>query len=84
MLQKLSTLSSTLKALKYVVGAYKEWRPKGYFQFEIIINVLVSSFRFTWIPMLCVFKYGRYKYFNFLSAGTVFIGPSMYTSDSVV
>ena len=23
---------------------YKSWRPKGLFQFEIIINVLVSSF----------------------------------------
>ena len=25
---------------------YKPWRPKGFLQFEIIINVLVSSFRF--------------------------------------
>ena len=25
---------------------YKPWRPNGLFQFEIIINVLVSSFRF--------------------------------------
>ena len=25
---------------------------KGFFQFEIIINVLVSSFWFIWIPML--------------------------------
>ena len=24
---------------------FKPWRPKGFFQFEIIINVLVSSFR---------------------------------------
>ena len=33
---------------------YKPWRSKGLFQFEIIINVLVSSFRFIWIPMLWV------------------------------
>ena len=39
---------------------YKPWRPKGLFQFEIIINVFVSSFWFIWIPMLWV--YGLYKY----------------------
>ena len=33
----------------------------------IIINVLVSSFRFIWISMLLV--YGQYKYFYFYSAG---------------
>ena len=32
----------TLEALDYFL--YKPWRPKGFFQFEIIINVLVSSF----------------------------------------
>ena len=37
--------------------------------FEIIINVLVSSFRFIWIPMLWV--YGHQKYFTF-RAGTDF------------
>ena len=31
------------------------------FQFEIIINVLVSPFRFIWIPMLWV--YSNYTYF---------------------
>ena len=35
---------------------------KGFFQFEIIINVLVSSFRFIWMPMLRV--YGHYNYFT--------------------
>ena len=25
---------------------YKSWRPKGFFHFDIIINVLVSSFCF--------------------------------------
>ena len=34
----------TLAGLKYFL--YKPWRPKGYFQFEIIINVLIGSFRF--------------------------------------
>ena len=32
------------------------------FQFEIIINVLASSVRFVWIPMLWV--YDHYKYFR--------------------
>ena len=32
----------TLKALN--ICSYKPWRPKGFMQFEIIINVLVSSF----------------------------------------
>ena len=49
---------------------YKPWRPKGFFQFEIIITVLVSSFRFIWIPMLWV--YGHYKYFHSYSAGIDF------------
>ena len=26
------------------IFVYKPWRPKGLFQFEIIINILVSSF----------------------------------------
>ena len=30
----------------------KLWEPKGFFQFEITINILVSSFHFIWIPML--------------------------------
>ena len=44
---------------------------KGFFQFEIIINVLVSSFWFILIPMFWV--YGHYKYFNSFSARTIFI-----------
>ena len=36
------------------------WRPKGFFQFEIILNVLVSSFSPIW-PMLRV-----YAHFNML------------------
>ena len=33
----------------------KPWRLKGFIQFEIPINVLVSSFWFIWIPMLWVY-----------------------------
>ena len=43
---------------------------KGFFQFGIIINVLVGSFRFIWIPMLWV--YTHYKYGNSYSAGIDF------------
>ena len=39
---------------------------KGFFQFESIINVLVSAFSFIWIPMLCV--YGHCKYFSSCTA----------------
>ena len=35
---------------------------KGFFQFEVIIKVLFSSFRFIGIPMLWV--YCHYKYFH--------------------
>ena len=34
----------------------------GFYQFESILNVLVNSFWFIWIPMLWV--YGHYKYFT--------------------
>ena len=44
----------------------KPWRLKDYFQFKIVINVLVSSFRFIWIPILWV--YGHYKYLYSYSA----------------
>ena len=50
---------------------------KGFIQFEIIINVLVGSFWFIWIPMLWV--YGHYKYVYFYSVGIDF---SLQTSDS--
>ena len=58
---------------------YKSWRPKGLFKFEIIINVLVSSFCFIWIPMLLV--YGHYTYFNSLSMGIVFIHQNLTSTD---
>ena len=42
------------------IFSYKPLEQKGFFQFEIIINVLVSSFCFIWIPQLCV--YGHYNF----------------------
>ena len=36
---------------------YKPWRPKGFLQFETIINVLVISFWFIWLPMLWVYDH---------------------------
>ena len=38
---------------------FKSMETKGFFQFEIIINVLVSFFRFIWIHMSWV--YGHYN-----------------------
>ena len=32
---------------------YNQWRPKVFFEFEIIINLLVSSFRFI---LICVLR----------------------------
>ena len=49
-----------VKALKFVNINKKT---KGFFQFEIIINVSVSSSRFIRIPIVWV--YGRYEYFTF-------------------
>ena len=46
------TCELTLKALSYVMKILASL--KGFFQFEIIINVLVSSLQFIWIPMLWV------------------------------
>ena len=48
---------------------YKQWRLKSTFEFEIIINVLVSSFRFICVPMIWV--YGHYKFFNFSVRGSI-------------
>ena len=39
-------------------------------QFEIIINVLDSSFRLIWIFMLGDY-YGHYNFFNSLSVGSI-------------
>ena len=55
------------KALKYFVQTMKT---KGFFEFEIIINVLVNSFWFIWIPVLWVC--GWFNFFYSHSAGVDF------------
>ena len=62
----------------------KQEKKGVFFQFGIIINVLVSSFRFIWISMLWV--YGHYTYLNSFSVGTVFRRQNLTvveTSDSI-
>ena len=49
------------------------------FQSEIIVNVLVSSFRFIWIPILWV--YGQYNFFNSFSAEIVFKRQNLTSVD---
>ena len=44
-----------------------------------IIDVLVSSFCFIWIPVLWV--YAHWKYFNSFSVGTVFIRQNLPSTD---
>ena len=59
---------------------YKRWRQNIiFFQIEIIKNVFVRSFCFIWIPMVRV--YGHYEYFNYFSAGTVFIRQNLTSVD---
>ena len=60
---------------------YKQQIPKGFFRFEIIINVLVISFWLIWISMLWI--YGHYKYFNSFSAGIVSIRQNLPSTDVI-
>ena len=53
---------------------HKTWRP-----FEIIINVLVSSYRFIRILMLWV--YNHYKYVNYFSTEIVFMRQNLTSTD---
>ena len=59
-----------LKPYNAEIFMLKPWRPKIFFQFEIIINVLFSSFFFIWIPN---WVQAHYNYFDSFSAGIVFI-----------
>ena len=52
-------INITIKWLNFL---FKTQRPKGFFQFEILINFLVSYFRFIRIPMLWVYGYSKYFY----------------------
>ena len=54
---------------------------KGFFQFEIIINILVGSFRLIWIPMLWV--YGHYKYVYSYSVGIDFTRQILTSKDDL-
>ena len=66
----------TLKALKYFFINHGDHL---FFQFEIVINVLVSCFRLIWIPMLCVYNHCRYNCYSF-SSGTDFRRQNMRPS----
>ena len=57
----------------------KSSQTKGFSRFEIIINVLVSSFRFIWIPMLWV--YGHYQYVDSYSAESDFSRQNLTSTD---
>ena len=70
---------ATLKALKFFRMNRGKRGDQRVFQFEIIINVLVSSFWFIWIPMLCV--YGHYKYVYSNSAGIAFRRQNLTSED---
>ena len=67
---------STLTNLKYFCINHGNQRV---FLFKIIINVLVGSFRFIWIPMLWVYDHN--KYLNYFRAGTVFIRQILTSVD---
>ena len=66
----------TLEALKDFCINHGKQR---FFQLEIIMNAIVSSFCFIWILMLWV--YDHWKYIIFFSAGTVFIRQNLPSVD---
>ena len=76
-------LTLTLKTLTFVC---LNQETKGFFQFEIFINVLVRSFRFICIPKLWVDDHSKHdKYCNsfiatvfIFSSFRLFIGPSLF------
>ena len=49
------------------IFVHKLWRLKGFFQFDVVINVLVSSFTFEYL-----WVYTHDKYFKYFSAKTDF------------
>ena len=70
---------STVNPYNADLVLYKPWRPKGFYQFEIVKNALVNYFRFIWIPMLWV--YVHYKYFHSYSAGIDFRRQNLTSQD---
>ena len=72
-------LAPRITIISFFICYIFPWRLKRFFQFEIIINVLFSSFRLIWIHMLCV--YGHCKYFNTFSAGIVVKRQNLISAD---
>ena len=74
----------TLTTLKYICINHGDHRVNWYMQFEIIINILVSSFRFVWIPMLSttvIMGMRPWSFFYFFRAGIVFIRQNLTSTD---
>ena len=69
-------MTLTLKALYFFM---KTLETKGFISIYIIITVLVSSFRFIWIPMLWV--YDHYKSFHSYSAWIDFRLQNLTSTD---
>ena len=60
---------------------YKSWRPEGYFQFEIIINILVSA-PFKYICHESAnYNLFSYNLFNYFSAGIDFRHQNLTSID---
>ena len=64
----------------FLFKPWRPWRPKGCFQFEIIINAFVTC-KLGFICILILWVYGNYTYFNPFSAGTVFIRQNLTSTD---
>ena len=63
---------------------FQPWRLKSFFQFEIIINILVSLFWFFWFFFFFLFMlwaYDNSKYFSFFSVETAFIRQNLPSTD---
>ena len=60
-----------MKELSKKLVMTSSWKtPMVCIQFEIIINVLVSSFRFIWIPVLRIYDhYDFSKFFQYVDIG---------------
>ena len=51
------SLELTLKALTIFVKTMRLYESKRFFEFEIILNVLLSCFQFIWISMLWIYDH---------------------------
>ena len=68
--------------LRRFKALYKSWRPKGGFQFEVIINVLVSAFHFTtYVMALRPLYFFSIIYNYFFSAEIVFRRQNLTSLD---